>query len=97
MITVDASEYGPLQLQRDFFLKVRASLSEFKRRARDFMCSRVDASVDVSRLSVYSVEVGSDAECQCETFMLERCDGDAIILHHVSFTGTVPVEYEFDD
>jgi len=97
MITVDAPESGPSQLQRDFFQKVRASLSEFERRTRDFMRSRVEAGVDVSRLSVYSVEVGSDAECQRECFVLEMCDADAIIIHRISFTGTEPVDYGFDD
>ena len=97
MITVDAPESGPSQLQRDFFQKVCATLSVFERRARAFMRSRVDAGVDVSRLSVYSVEVGSDAECQREIFVLEMSDADAIIIHRVSFTGAEPVSYGFDD
>ena len=97
MITVDAPESGPSQLQRDFFQKVRGSLSEYELRARDFMRSRVDAGVDVSRLSVYSVEVGSDVECQRGVFVLEMSDPDAIIIHRVSFTGDEPVGYGFDD
>lgn len=55
MVSVDAPESGPSQLQRDFFQKVRAILSNFERRARDFIRSRVEAGVDVSLLSVYSV------------------------------------------
>ncbi len=97
MIAVDAPESGPSQLQRDFFQKVRARLSEHEQRAREFMRSRVDAGVDVSRLSVYSVEVGSDAECQREGFVLEMSDADAVVIHRVSFAGIEPVDYRLDD
>jgi hypothetical protein len=97
MITVDAPETGPTELQRGFFQRIRSRLSEFEQRARDFMRSRVDTGVDVSRLSVYSVEIGSDTESQRELFVLEMCDKDASIIHRVSFTGTEPVDYGFDD
>ena len=97
MITVDAPESGPSQLQRDFFQTIRSGVSEFEQRARDFMWSQVDAGVDVSRLSVYSVEVGSDAECQRESFVLEMCDENATIIHRVSFSDFEPVAYGFDD
>lgn len=97
MITVDAPESGPSQLQRDFFQKVRARLSDFEQSARDYMQSRVDAGVDVSRLSVCSIEIASDAESQRESFVLEMCDVDAFIIHRVSFIGTEPVDYGFDD
>src|SRR4051794_40654436 len=86
MITVDAPESGPSQLQRDFFQKIRVSLSEFEQRARDFMRSRVDPGVDVSRLSVYSVEVGRDVESRQQRFVLEMSDAEAIVIHRVSFS-----------
>ena len=97
MITVDAPESGPSQLQRDFFQKVRASLPDFEQRARDFMRSRVDAGVEVSSHSVYSVEIGSDDESRQQRFVLEMCDAEAIVIHRVSFSGSEPVDYGYDD
>ena len=87
MITVDAPESGPSQLQRDFFQKVRASLPDFEQRARDCMRSRADAGVEVSSLSVYSVEIGCDDESRQQRF----------VFHRVSFSGSEPVDYGYDD
>jgi len=93
---VDALESGPSQLQRDFFQKVRTSLPDFEQRARDFMRSRVDPGVEVSSLSVYSVEIGSDDGSRQQRFVLEMCDAEAIVIHRVSFSGSEPVDYGYD-
>ena len=97
MITVNAPESGPTQMQRDFFEKVRASLPDLERRACGFMRSRVDAGVEVSRLSVYSVEIGRDDESRQQRFVLEMSDADAIVIHRVSFSDGEPVDYGYDD
>jgi hypothetical protein len=97
MIMVDAPESGPSEAQRGVFLKIRVSLSDFERRARDYLQSRVDPGIDVSRLSVYSVEIGNDDESLRESFVLEMTDEDASIIHRVTFAGCEPVGYEFDD
>ena len=96
MITVDAPESGPSQLQRDLFQMVRASLSDFEQCARDFMRSRVDAGVEVSSLSLYAVEIGCDEESRQQRFVLEMCDAEAILIHRVSFSGIEPVDYGYD-
>jgi len=97
MITIDAPEAGPTQEQRTFFEQVRSRLSEFEQRARDYMRSRVDDGVDVSRLSTYSVEIGSAEDTERREFVLELSDSDAIVIHRVSFRGDEAVEYGFDD
>lgn len=97
MIGVVASEVGPSDLQRSFFSRVRSDLPEYERRARGYMQSRVDQSVDVSRLSAYSVQVGDEEETRREEFVLELSDEDAFIVHRVSFTAAQPVDYGFDD
>ena len=97
MIGVDAPEAGPSDQQRSLFSQVRSELPEYERRARDYMKSRVDHSVDVSRLSTYSVQVGNDDETRREEFVLELSDEDAFIVHRVSFAGGQPVDYGFDD
>jgi hypothetical protein len=96
MITVAAPESGPSQLQRDFFQKLRASLSEFEQRARDFMRSRVESGVEVYRLSVYSIEIGSEEETRQERFVLEMSDEEAIVVHRVTFSGSEPADYGYD-
>lgn len=97
MITVDALETGPTQQQRDFFQEIRSRISEFEQQARNFIRSHNDEGVDSSRLSVYSVEIGNEIECQLDRFVLEMCDEDAIIIYRVSFAGAEPVAYGFDD
>jgi hypothetical protein len=97
MITVDAPETGPTDRQRAFFHNIRSSLSEFECRARNFMRSRVDESVDVSRVSVYSIEIGSDDETERQQFVLELSDSDALVVHRVLFRWGEPVDYGCDD
>ncbi|MFO1492518.1 MAG: hypothetical protein U1F77_01455 [Kiritimatiellia bacterium] len=96
MITVDASESGRSQLQRDVFQKIRASLSDFELRARDFMRTRVEPGVEVADLSVYSVEVGSNDESRRQRFVLEMSDSEAIVIHRVSFCGSEAIDYGYD-
>jgi hypothetical protein len=97
MITVAAPEGGPTAEQRDFYEHIRSRLPDFQKWARDYMQSRVDQSVDVSRLSVYSVEVGSAEEAGRREFVLELADEDGAVVHRVSFRADEPLDYGFDD
>jgi hypothetical protein len=97
MIGVAAPEAGPSDQQRSLFSRVRSELPEYERHARDYMKSRVDPSVDVSRLSTYSVQVGDDEETRRDAFVLELSDEEALIVHRVSFTAGQPIRYGFDD
>jgi hypothetical protein len=97
MIGVHAPEAGPSDQQRSFLSRVRSALPEYERHARDYMKSRVDQSVDVSRLSTYSVQMGDDDQTRREAFVLELSDDDAFIIHRVSFSSGQPVDYGYDD
>jgi len=97
MITVVAPEVGPAVEQRNLFEHIRPRLPDFLKRARDYMQARVDQSVDASRLSVYSVEIGSVEETGRREFVLELSDEDAIVIHRISFRADEPVDYGFDD
>lgn len=97
MITIDAPETGPTAEQRVFFQELRSQLTDHEQRARDYMRSRVDDGVDVSRLSIYSVEIGSPEETVRREFVLELSDSEAIMIHRVSFRAREPVDYGFDD
>jgi hypothetical protein len=97
MIVVDGPETGPSDQQRSFFKQLRSGLPEYERRARDYMKSRVEQSVDVSQLSTYAVQLGDDEETRAEEFLLELSDKDAFIIHRVSFRAGQAVDYGFDD
>lgn len=61
------------------------------------MRSRAEHGIDVSHLSVYAVEIGSEAESLGERFVLEMSDEQAILIHRVPFAGIEPMNYGFDD
>ena len=97
MITVDAPETGPTAEQRAIFGQFRARVGEFEQRARDYMRPRVDDAVDVSRLSTYSVEIGSGQDTPPQGFVLELSDADGIVIHRVAFRAGEAVDYGCDD
>ncbi len=97
MIGVDASEAGPTAQQRAFFCQLRSELAEYERRARDYMASRVEPSVIVSKLSTYAVQIDDDDATHRGEFTLEMSDDDAFIVHRVSFRAGQPIDYGFDD
>jgi hypothetical protein len=97
MITIAAPQTGPTPEQRDFFERVRPKLADLHLRARDFIRSRADEPVNLSRLSLYSVETGDEEETKRREFVLELSDEDAIVNHRVSFRADEPVDYGFDD
>lgn len=97
MITVDAPETGPSVEQRDFFEHVSSRLPDFERRARDYMRSGAHEGVDVSTLSTYSIEIGSQEETVRQEFVLELSDEDAFEIHRVYFSGDQAVDYGVDD
>ena len=97
MITVDAPEAGPSDLQRDFFQRIRASLTEFGERASVVIQSSSEEKIEAPCLSVYSIEIGSDAQCQLEKFVLEMSDENAFVIHRVRFSGPDASYDGFDD
>jgi hypothetical protein len=97
MISIDAPPSGPSDLQRDFFQKVRSNLKKFQEQSFAFIVPRVGESVDIRRLHVYAVEVGTEADCSRGKFVLEFADEDANEIHRVIFDAGLPVDYGCDD
>jgi hypothetical protein len=97
MVTIDAPEIGPTAEQRAFFQELRGQRADLEQRARDYMRSRVDDGAEISRLSTYSIEIGSAEETARREFVLELSDSDAIMIHRVSFRAGEAVDYGFDD
>lgn len=97
MVSVEAPECGPSQVQRDIFSGVRTGLAELEQQARKYVASLVDATIDVSTLTVYSVEIGDDEESGRGWFVLELADDEAEVVHRVEFRGDEPVGYAADD
>lgn len=97
MITVDAPESGPTESQRGLFKRIHSNLPELEQRARDYLRPHVDIGVDVSDLSIYSVEIGPETQDPNDNFVLEMSDEDAAIIHRIRFSGKDTVDYELDD
>lgn len=96
MRTISAPESGPSQMQRDFFQMFRRTLPELEKNAREFMRSHIAPGIEVSGLSVYSVEIGGDNETKQQRFIIEMSDYNAIVIHRVSFSGSEAVDYGYD-
>jgi hypothetical protein len=97
MISIDAPETGPSAAQRDYFLDISSRLSKFEQLGRDFIDSHSEFTGDVACLSTYSIEVGTDLDCQRQRFVLEMSDNDAAVIHRVTFFDGEPLEYWLDD
>ncbi len=97
MILVEAPEAGPTAAQRAFFLDIRSRLADLEQRARDFLRSHAEKTIDPSRLSVYAVEIGGGEETKRQEFVLELSDNDAFVIHRVSFRAGEPVDHGTDD
>jgi hypothetical protein len=97
VVTVCAPESGPSSSQRVFFQHLGPALSALEDKARDFIRLHTKDEVDVSRLSIYALEVGTDAEIQADRFVMELSDADEIVIHRVSFESGKPTHYTYDD
>src|ERR1043166_7461097 len=58
MITIAAPQTGPAPEQRDFFERVRPNLADLHLRARDFIRSRADEPVNLSRSPLLRLRPG---------------------------------------
>jgi hypothetical protein len=96
MITIEAPESGPSDLQRECFQKLRPEISNLERQARRFITTEAAEDVDADTLSVYSVELGTDAVCMNDCFVMELADTDQIVIHRVSFQSGRPTRYTYD-
>ena len=97
MITVAAPQSGPSDAQRVFFAHVLQALPALEQQAKDFIGLKAEDDTDVERLSIYSLEIGTEVEVQSERFVMELSDADAIVIHRVSFESGTPIHYTHDD
>jgi hypothetical protein len=97
MVTIDAPITGPSDMQREHFQKIQSALVTLRQQSLAFIKMKARKSVDARGLSIYSVGVGDDEDCQKERFVLEFSEENADLIHRVSFDGGQPKEYGFDD
>ena len=99
MISIDASESGPDNLQKSYFQKIVKNLPYYEKKAKDYI-QEMEIEVeelDVKFLSTYSIEIGNIIEIQQEIFNLELTDSDAHKIHRVTFQGKEILEYGCED
>jgi len=97
MVTIVAPASGPSDMQRDCFRQIRSRLAAFQHESLEFIQARLGASINVARLSIYSVEIGADEESRHGRFTLEFSDSDAAVIHRISFDNSRPMGYAHDD
>lgn len=96
MILIEAPESGPSDLQREFFQRLTPELKNLKHQAEKLIKIEAAEDVDITALSVYSVVIGTDAECVNNRFVMELADTDQIVIHRVSFQSGRPIDYTYD-
>jgi hypothetical protein len=97
MVTVAAPASGPSHAHRLLLERVGQTLPTLEQKAREFIRNVGLSESDVTRLSVYSLEMGTEAETQSGRFVLELSDADASVIHRVSFRDGAPAHYTHDD
>jgi hypothetical protein len=97
MISIDAPESGPDNLQKRLFQKIVKDLPDYEKKAKDYINETEVEELDVNLLSIYSIEIGNVIEVQRELFVLELSDSDAHTIHRVTFQGSGILEYECED
>ena len=97
MIIVDAPLNGPTQAQREFYSALHACLAVREAECKAFIAKQADPPANLSRMTIYSVEVGSEAEIATGQFVIELSDSDANQIHRVEFKNGQPSVYGVDD
>lgn len=96
MVSIDAPEAGPSDLQREFHKNLREKLPLLKEIAKDYIQRELNRVMKIPRLSIYSVEICSDAEIKNQKFVLEMTDDEQDTIHRVTFESERPIHYTFD-
>lgn len=95
--SIYSPETGPTQIQRDFFRQVKGKIDRLEELAKRHIQSKSEAPIEIEQLHLYSIEIGTDAECKSQRISLELTDSDEILIHGVRFMSEEPVEYYCDD
>ena len=97
MIIVDAPLNGPTQSQREFYSALHTCLALREAECKAFIAKQGDPPDNLSSMTIYSVEVGSEAEITSGQFVIELSDRDASQIHRVEFKNGRPAVYGVDD
>jgi hypothetical protein len=97
MTGVVASAQGPSDQQRQFYLELKSSLPELVKKSLGFMSTQATFKVDVSRLELYGVGIGSNEECVKGDFDLEFSDSEAKTIYCVFFENHEPAQCGWED
>jgi hypothetical protein len=97
MIIVSAPLNGPTQAQREFYSALRACIAVREADCKAFVAKQDDPPANLSNMTIYSVEVGSETDITAGRFVIEISDPDAMQIHRVEFKDGQPARYGADD
>lgn len=97
LMAIDAPETGPTESQRAFYLALRRELPCRVAECKAFISTHADAPSNLSGMTVYSVEIGSDEALERGQFVMELSDDQANEIHRVEFKNRKPKTYAVDD
>jgi len=97
MLSIEASEAGPSDAQRDFFNGFENNKERYLSQSLSFMVSYGFQKDKVQDMSIYALEIGKDGELLQKNFTVELSDSDAHEIHRVTFENDEPVGYVVDD
>jgi hypothetical protein len=97
MIGIVASETGPTRHQREFYIALRNDLAVREAECKAFIARQTGRPSNLSEMSVYAVEIGTETDLIAGQFVIELSDREANEIHRVEFKHGRPESYGVDD
>jgi hypothetical protein len=96
MVILVADESGPSIQQQNFYQRRIANLTQHEGEAKSFIGSQ-NSDLDLTTLTIYALEIGTEEELDRGEFVLELSDQEAFEIHRIAFRDLVPSTYGIDD
>ena len=97
MILIVAPASGPTQVQREFYNSLRRDMISIEAECKRFISSQEEPPQNLQDMTIYSIEIGEEAELAKGKFVIELADKDADEIHCVEFMNRKPMTYGMDD
>lgn len=97
MIIIEAPEEGPSEEQRKYYINLKQRTSSIVSEAINFIKKEHISNLDLNKLGLYSIIIGSLTEIEKNMFVIELSDDKAEDIHRVEFENNQPIRYVVDD
>ena len=96
-VSIEAPLTGPSQSQREFYIKLKPTITEREIECKKFIRLQPDAPDNIENLSIYSIFIGPDEELNKGQFTIELADDDAFEINYVEYVNWHPQIYGASD